>query len=184
MDNELLTLSVLNGRKDKAEACFPLVRGGFSMMVQIDDTAKCGYPSVELERKMFAFLVGSNREQDQPDPKCALMRAICEEKNKSSIFDRHMSLMSMLRMLVQGIEAQLEKPKSAFAKNREIYARQPDDELMMLVTEFVLPDPNEAVKKPGGPAATGKRGAVEAQPVVKEEPGNAATTSKRARHGK
>jgi hypothetical protein len=76
----------------------------------------------------------------------------------------------------------LEKRWPAFAENRNVCAQEPDEELMLLITKFVLPDPKEAVMKdpavkkesgePGEPAATGKRGA---------EAGKAATTSKRAR---
>jgi hypothetical protein len=192
-----LTRSVVNYRSVAAENYFKRTTYGFKTDNVLAGTVKDGYPPVELERKLFAFLVGSNREQDQPDQNCALIRAASAEKNTSSMYDRQNFLKSMLDILVQGIEAQLERVPD-FAQDREVNMRELEPELTTLILKFVLPDvkapalnKEPALKKepaikeePGEPPATGKRGGVEAQPVVKEEPGNAATTSKRARRGK
>ncbi len=102
-----LTRSVVNYRREVAENFFKQTIAAFDTFNTIADTVKTtGYPPVELERKLFAFLVGSNREQDQPDQNCALFRAISAEQNKSSMYGRHRLLKSMLDILVQGIEAQ------------------------------------------------------------------------------
>ncbi len=118
-------------------------------------TAKVGYPPVELERKLFAFLVGSNREQDQPDQNCALIRAIAAVQNKSSMYDRRLVLKSMLDMLVQGIEARLERVPD-FAQDREVNFKQLDAELTTLILKFVLPH----VKVP----------ALKKEPALEKEP--------------
>jgi hypothetical protein len=192
-----LTMSVVLKRSESAQEFFkesslhPHV--GWDRTMIHADVIKCGYPPVELERKLFAFLVGSNREQGQPDQRVALIRAINAEKNESSMWDRKKFLESMMDILLQGIAAQLERVPD-FALGRDVTTSQPDMELTTLILKFVLPDVKApavekvpaakkapaAKKEPGEPAATGMRSAVQAQPVVEEEPGKAATTSKRA----
>lgn len=199
-----LTRTVVCARSEAAEQYCKRTTAGFDTDKVIScKAAKGAYPPVELERKLFAFLVGSNREQDQPDQKCALVRATAEQNN-STMYERRNYLTGMLEMLVQGIEARLEREPD-FAQDREVNMRQLDGELTNLILAFVLPTPalkkapalkkEPAIKKaltalnkkpalknePGEPRATGKRGAVDAQPVLKEEPGQ---TSKRARRGK
>jgi hypothetical protein len=189
-----LTMSVVVERSETVQEFFikeSMAGVGWDKNRMHAEVIKCGYPPVELERKLFAFLVGSNREQGQPDQRVALIRAINAEKNESSMWDRKEFLESMMDILMQGIAAQLERVPD-FALGRDVTTSQPDMELTTLLLKFVLPDVKApavekapaAKKEPGEPAATGKRSAVQAQPVVEEEPGKAATTSKRTRCGK
>ena len=74
-----LTQKIAIDRRDVIKKEFlPAIQEGVTEDTLFDvKSAKCGYPTVELERRMFAYLVGSNPDQEySPDPKCAAQRAV------------------------------------------------------------------------------------------------------------